>query len=109
MVGSGNFFVHGGCEQSRSFFMVAVTGRGVLWTPTTRHASSATCHESHTCDWDQTDDLWQVPHYRTGPSRQVLLGSRRPMSAYRLVILSVIVHSIQNLEVFCPSLHPLSL
>ena len=56
--------VHGGCEQSGSFFTVAVTGREVLWTPTIRHASSATSHESYTCDWDQTDDLWQVPHYR---------------------------------------------
>ena len=30
-----------------------------------------------------------IPH-RTGPSRQVLLGSRLPMSAYRLVCLSIL-------------------
>ena len=29
-------------------------------------------HESHTYDWDQTADLWQVPHCR------VLLSLRRP-------------------------------
>ena len=50
-----------------TFITVAVTGRGVLWTPTIHHLSSATNHESPTCDWDQADDHWQVPQHGVPP------------------------------------------
>ena len=65
---------HRACSEKKywssgvvTFITVAVTGRGVLWTPTIHHPSSATNHESPTCDWDQADDHWQVPQHGVPP------------------------------------------
>ena len=56
------------------------------WTPTIHHPSSATNHESPTCDWDRAADHWQVLQHGVPPfsDGQVPIRTLTPSSSLSL-------------------------